>query len=113
MIKIDGFAVGGRSGFSPVYQDVWLAKYQQGTEHLSSEMNAVAGILDEPFSQLTPLSGVAVQARHTLRRLEPCRAGRYGYSAERAELSKVRLKLPLQYNSVGSMVIYGILKPKS
>jgi hypothetical protein len=29
--KIDGFAVGGRSGFSPVYQDVWLAKYQQGT----------------------------------------------------------------------------------
>jgi hypothetical protein len=24
---------------------------------------AVAGVLDEPFSQLTPLSGVAVQAR--------------------------------------------------
>jgi hypothetical protein len=26
---------------------------------------SVAGVLDEPFSQLIPLSGVAVQARHS------------------------------------------------
>jgi hypothetical protein len=27
--------------------------------------HALAGVLDEPFSQLTPLSGVAVQARQS------------------------------------------------
>jgi hypothetical protein len=51
---------------------------------------AVAGVLDEPYSQLTPLSGVAVQPADSLHRLEPCPsylcslAGRYGYSDERA-----------------------------
>jgi hypothetical protein len=47
----------------------------------------VAGVLDEPFNQLTPLSGVVVQAANP-NRLEPsilCSlAGRYGYSAEMA-----------------------------
>jgi hypothetical protein len=32
----------------------------------------VAGVLDEPFSQLTSLSGVAVQARQSTYGLEPC-----------------------------------------
>ncbi len=33
----------------------------------------VAGVLDDPFSQLTPLSRVAVQARRaSLQQLEPC-----------------------------------------
>ncbi len=57
---------------------------------------AVAGVLDELYSQLTPLSGVAVQARQSNVSILRCLAGRYGYSAERAQLSKVRLKLPLQ-----------------
>ncbi len=68
----------------------------------------MAGVLDEPYSQLSPLSGVAVQARqstvHRLEHNDQCPlsilcspAGRYGgYSAERAQLSKVRLKLPAQ-----------------
>jgi hypothetical protein len=35
--------------------------------------NAVAGVLDEPYSQLSPLSGVAVEARQsTVHTLEPC-----------------------------------------
>jgi hypothetical protein len=29
-------------------------------------MSTVAGVLDEPFSQLTPLSGIAVQARQSI-----------------------------------------------
>jgi hypothetical protein len=32
---------------------------------------SVAGVLDESYSQLTPLSGVAVQARASLHRLKP------------------------------------------
>ncbi len=57
----------------------------------------MAGVLDELHSQLIPLSGVAVQARHPacLHRLDRVHLGRYGYSAERALLSKVRLKLQL------------------
>jgi len=54
----------------------------------------VAGVLDEPFSQLTPLSPPAYigwNRAHLLCSL----AGRYGYSAERAKLSRDRLKLPL------------------
>jgi hypothetical protein len=34
-------------------------------------LSAMAGVLDEPYSQLIPLSGVAVQA-HSLQRLEQC-----------------------------------------
>jgi hypothetical protein len=52
----------------------------------------VAGVLDESYSQLIPLSGEAVQSRPaSLQRLEPgtvsilCSLeGRYGFSAERA-----------------------------
>ncbi len=33
--------------------------------------NPVAGVLNEPYSKLTPLSGVAVQAA-CIHRLEPC-----------------------------------------
>ncbi len=48
-------------------------------------LSTVAGVLDKP-SRLTPLSGLAVQARQaSLHRLEPYSlARRYGYSAERA-----------------------------
>jgi hypothetical protein len=52
---------------------------------------AVAGVLDEPFSQLTPLSGVSVHRPASLRRLETCPSilstlsGQHGgYSAELA-----------------------------
>ncbi len=45
---------------------------------------AVAEVLDKPYSQLTPLSGVAVQARQSTVFLLCNLAGRYGYSAERA-----------------------------
>jgi hypothetical protein len=48
----------------------------------------VAGVLDEPYSQLIPLSWVAVQARKSMSILEL--AGRYNYSAELALLSRVR-----------------------
>jgi hypothetical protein len=35
--------------------------------------NPVAGVSNEPYSQLSPLSGVAVQARQsTVHRLESC-----------------------------------------
>ncbi len=51
----------------------------------------VAVVLDEPFSQLIPLTWMALEARlASLHRLEPCPsilcslAGRYGYSAELA-----------------------------
>jgi hypothetical protein len=51
-------------------------------------MTPVAGVLDDSFSQLTPLRGVAVQARQrTLAGTVSVlcsQAGRYGYSAERA-----------------------------
>ncbi len=58
--------------------------------HLSG--SAVAGVLDEPYSQLTPLSGVELPYRPaSLHRLEPCSlsilyslSGRYGYSTELA-----------------------------
>jgi hypothetical protein len=55
----------------------------------------VAGVLDEPYSPLTPLSEVDVQAA-SLHRLEPCPSyvARHGHSGERAMLSKVCLKLP-------------------
>ncbi len=60
----------------------------------------VAGVLDEPYSQLIPHCGVAVQARQSTSAgtvsILCSLAGRYGYSAELAELSTVRLKLPLQ-----------------
>ncbi len=53
----------------------------------------MAGVLDEAYSQVTPLSGVAVQARQST--LSPSyvawRAGIFRW----AELSKVRLKLQL------------------
>ncbi len=59
----------------------------------------VAGVLDEPFSRVTSLSGVAVQARLSTQAgtvsILCGLAGRYGYSDELAQLSKVRLKLPL------------------
>jgi hypothetical protein len=51
----------------------------------------VAGVLDEPHSQVNPLSGVAVQgSQSTVQSLKPCPsficslAGQYGYSGERA-----------------------------
>jgi hypothetical protein len=51
----------------------------------------MAGVLDEPHSQLTPLSGVAVQARQsTYSRLEPCPsyvAWRAGMATQLSELS--------------------------
>ncbi len=63
-------------------------------------VTTVAGVLDEPFSHLTLLRRVAVQARQAGTVSTLCSlAGRYGYSApaELAQLSyKVRLKLPLQ-----------------
>ncbi len=56
----------------------------------------VAGVLDEQYSQRTPLSGVAVQARQSTEAgrvsILCSLAGRYGYSAEPAYLNKVRLK---------------------
>jgi hypothetical protein len=61
--------------------------------------SSVAEVLDEPYSQLTPLSGVAVQARQSTyagtMSILCSLAGRYSYPAELAYLSKVRLKLPL------------------
>jgi hypothetical protein len=49
---------------------------------------SVAGVLDELYSQLTPLSGVAAQARQSTSAgtvsILCSLAGRYGYSAERA-----------------------------
>jgi hypothetical protein len=68
---------------------------------ISMRTSPVAGVLKEPFSQLNPLSGVAVQARQSTQAgsgtvyILCSLAGRYGYSAELAYLSKVRLKLPL------------------
>ncbi len=58
----------------------------------------MARVLDEPYCQLSPLSGVSVQARQptqggTLPILCGL-AGLYGYYAERAQLSNVRIKLP-------------------
>jgi hypothetical protein len=50
---------------------------------------SVAGVLDEPFSQLTPLSRVAVQAlglQSTVHRLEPCPS----YVAWRAGMAVLR-----------------------
>jgi len=50
--------------------------------------NPVAGVLDESYSKLSPLSGVVVQARQSIigwNSVILCSlAGRYGYSAERA-----------------------------
>ncbi len=50
---------------------------------------SVAGALDEPYSQLTPLSGVVVQARQSTKARTAVSSlcslvGRYGYSAELA-----------------------------
>ena len=63
----------------------------------------MVGVLDEPYSQLTPLSGVVRVAHQVyigwnyVQFVHPISlAGRYGYSAERAWLNKVHLKLPLQ-----------------
>jgi hypothetical protein len=60
----------------------------------------VAGVLDELYSQLTPLSGVAVEARLSTQAgtmsILCSLAGRHGYSAEPAKLNKVHLKLPAQ-----------------
>jgi len=44
---------------------------------------SVAGVLDYPHSQLSPFSGVAVQARQSGTVSTCSLAGRYGYSAER------------------------------
>jgi hypothetical protein len=49
-----------------------------GTEFFLS----VTGVLDEPYSQLSPLSGVAIQARQSTR-LEPCPS----YAAWRAGMA--------------------------
>ncbi len=59
----------------------------------------VEEVLDESYSQLTLLSGVAVQARRQSTQAGTASilctlVGWYGYSAELAQLSKVRLKLP-------------------
>jgi hypothetical protein len=66
---------------------------------------SVAGVLDEPYSQLNPLSGVAVQGRQfTYARTVSilCSlAGLYDYSAE---LSQFRLKLPLLVSLVSPVV---------
>jgi hypothetical protein len=35
------------------------------TERRRAKKRAVAGVLDEPYSELSPLSGVAVQARQS------------------------------------------------
>ncbi len=60
-----------------------------------------AGVLDEPYSQLTPVNGAAVQAGQSTQAgtvsILCSLAGRYGHSVERANLSKVRVKLPLLY----------------
>ncbi len=48
----------------------------------------VAGVLDESYSQLTPLSGVTVQARQSTKAgtvsILCSLAGQYGYSAKKA-----------------------------
>jgi hypothetical protein len=69
---------------------VFLTPPQGSVQHTVAMDSTVAGVLDEPSSQLTTLSGVAVQVRQSTYRLEPCpsyvacRAGRYGYLADRA-----------------------------
>jgi hypothetical protein len=64
----------------------------------------VAGVLDEPYSQLTPLSGVAVQARQAGTVSCPSyvawRAVVNTQFAELALLSRVRLKLQLHVLSI-------------
>ena len=58
-------------------------------------MHTLAGVLDEPFSQLTSLSGVAVQARQSSGRLEPCPsyvAWRAGMATQLSGLSRVRFE---------------------
>jgi hypothetical protein len=72
--------------------------------HLSKRCAyTVAEVLDEPFSQLTPLSAVAVQVRRSILAgtvsILCSLAGQYGHSAELAQLSKLRQKLRLQYVS--------------
>jgi hypothetical protein len=37
-----------------------------GTQVIAQPGNSVTGVLDEPYSQLTPLSGVAVEARQSM-----------------------------------------------
>jgi hypothetical protein len=75
------------------------SKYTEAKKYyIVNLQTSVVGVLEEPFCQLIPLSGVA--SLHYS--LEPCPLsilrsllGLYGYSAELAEPSKVHLKLPL------------------
>ncbi len=57
----------------------WWNQQDEDTKDLVRELvqtgkflAPIAGVLDESYSQLTPLSEVAVQARQSIRRLEPC-----------------------------------------
>ena len=48
-------------------------KIQRRRNHLKQKVNTTLILIEEPYSQLTPLSGVAVQYRPaSLHRLEPC-----------------------------------------
>ncbi len=90
---------GCRTG-PPCWESIsWLLKRFTNTGSGSTH-RPVAGVLDEPFSQLTLLTGVAVQAGQSTWAVTVsilCSlTGRYGYSAKLAQLSKVRLKLTLQ-----------------
>ncbi len=68
--------------------------YFLSEEKFSTEcaMGPVAGVLDESYSQLTPLSGFAVQARQPTYAgnvsILCSLAGRYGYSAGLDNVSK-------------------------
>ncbi len=69
-----------------VKDDLYLANSQRVE---SSPLHfPVAGVLDEPYIQLTPLSGVAVEARQSTQAgtvsILCSLAGRYGYSTELA-----------------------------
>jgi hypothetical protein len=67
--------------------------------HLAIEYTKYrVGVLDEPYSQLIPLSRVAVQARrlHSLEQCLSCVSWQAGMATLLSWLSKVRLKLPLQ-----------------
>ncbi len=90
------FSVGGRSGFSPVYKDVWLAKYQQGTVHLSSHINTVSEFFF--FYCMGARSRIGV-----------CRSG----PSESIPGHIKGLQIRALCNSVVSMESYGILKPNS
>jgi hypothetical protein len=69
-------------------QHIFYSKYNNGVTFVT-DSKPVGGVLDEPFSQLTPLSGgAAVQARQSIQArtvsILCSLAGRYSYSAELA-----------------------------